>query len=182
MEYWLIKDRCIFCDIVSQDAESRRLVYENDNFVVLEPFASRLPFETWIYPKDHAPVFQSITDSALVSLADAVKETLQAIGTALSDPPYHMILHSGPVQAEKRYSTERARVQDFYHWHVEIIPRATRASGFEYGAGSTSTPFCPRMLPSSCERSSTKREQRLKTCRWPDGSCWRDPSAGAPDQ
>ncbi|MCX7017938.1 MAG: galactose-1-phosphate uridylyltransferase [Candidatus Sumerlaeota bacterium] len=134
-EYWQLKERCIFCDIITQDSRSPRLVYENDNFTVLEPFASRQPFETWIYPKDHAQSYHIITDSALDSLADALKVTLSALAQALADPPYNMIFHSAPVQPEKRYNSERARIQDFYHWHIEIIPHSAASIGLDYGTG-----------------------------------------------
>lgn len=134
-EYWRLKERCIFCDIINQDSDSRRLVYENDGFVVLEPFASKFPFETWVYPKEHLWAFHLLPDSYLPLLADALKVTMGAIARALGDPAYNLIFHSAPLQLEKKYHNLRAQVQDYYHWHIEIIPRATGVAGFEYGTG-----------------------------------------------
>lgn len=142
-EYWRLKERCIFCDIISQDTRSPRIVFENDNFTVLEPFASRQPFETWIFPKDHMPSYHTITDSAIDSLADALKITLTALAQALSNPPYSMIIHSSPAQPEKRYNTERAKMQDYFHWHIEIIPHSAAAIGFDYGTGFYINPVMP---------------------------------------
>jgi UDPglucose--hexose-1-phosphate uridylyltransferase len=34
-------------------------------------------------------------------------------------------------------------VQDYYHWHIEIIPRATKVAGFEYGTGFYINPVLP---------------------------------------
>ncbi len=46
------KERCIFCDIIRQErAAGVRLVSETDRFAVIEPYAPRFPFETWILPE-----------------------------------------------------------------------------------------------------------------------------------
>ena len=47
-------NRCVFCDLIAAEIRSaRRLVCENDGAVVLAPFASRVPFETWVIPRAH---------------------------------------------------------------------------------------------------------------------------------
>ena len=52
--FYDLKERCIFCDIIRQEsAAGVRLVMETDRFTVLEPYAPRFPFETWILPKRH---------------------------------------------------------------------------------------------------------------------------------
>ncbi len=41
-----VKERCIFCDIIRQELNSgTRIVSENRDFVALEPFTPRFPFE-----------------------------------------------------------------------------------------------------------------------------------------
>ena len=40
------------------NAEGTRLVAENADMVALAPYASRLPFETWILPKRHQSSFE----------------------------------------------------------------------------------------------------------------------------
>jgi UDPglucose--hexose-1-phosphate uridylyltransferase len=142
-DYWGMKERCIFCDIVGQDRRGRRLVYENNEFVALEPFASRFPFETWIYPLQHSSEFHRISDEGLAQLADTLKVTLGALEQALSNPAYNLVLHSAPCQPEKQYHTRRAQVNDYYHWHIEIIPRVTKVAGFEYGTGFYINPVLP---------------------------------------
>ncbi len=134
-EYYLLKERCLFCDIISQDSQSSRLVYENDHFVALAPFASKFPFETWVYPKEHSQSFHLIADNALPALADVLKTTLSAFRRAMSNPPYNLIIHSAPQNPEPSYHAPRAKVQDHYHWHIELIPRGTKLAGFEYGTG-----------------------------------------------
>jgi UDPglucose--hexose-1-phosphate uridylyltransferase len=135
LEYWNLKERCIFCDITSQDENGPRMVTASDHFVALAPFASKFPFETWIYPREHAAYFHQTPDEKLEDLARILKRTLTALALAINDPPYNLIIHSAPQNPEKAYHTRGARVQDYYHWHIEIIPRATKVAGFEYGTG-----------------------------------------------
>lgn len=134
-DHWTQKERCLFCDIINQDSQSPRLVYENQDFIALEPYASKSPFETWIYPKEHSPWFHTIPDVQLDSLGEILKVTLSAFAHAMAEPAYNLIIHSAPLQPEKSYHSTRARIQDHYHWHIEIVPRVYKVAGFEYGTG-----------------------------------------------
>src|SRR5437764_9952313 len=57
--FYDFKERCIFCDIISQEsAAGVRLVTESDRFTVLASYAPRFPFETWILSKQHESHFE----------------------------------------------------------------------------------------------------------------------------
>jgi UDPglucose--hexose-1-phosphate uridylyltransferase len=142
-EYWNVKERCLFCDMIDQDRRSNRVVYQNKSFVALEPFAAKFPFETWIYPVDHASAFHQAPDELLPDLADAILTTVRAFVTATPETPYHIIFHSAPDTPEKSYHTRQAPVEQHYHWHIEIMPRGNRVAGFEYGTGT----FINSVLP-----------------------------------
>ena len=48
--------RCLYCDLVEAEVRGQvRVVVKTDRFVVVHPFASRVPFETWILPTRHQP-------------------------------------------------------------------------------------------------------------------------------
>ena len=50
-DHYLLKERCLLCDVVSQEIrQGKRVVTLTDHFVVLCPFASRLAFEVMIVP------------------------------------------------------------------------------------------------------------------------------------
>jgi len=49
-DYFALKERCIYCDVVQQELKGRRLIAENADFVVFAPFASRFPFEMAVFP------------------------------------------------------------------------------------------------------------------------------------
>jgi UDPglucose--hexose-1-phosphate uridylyltransferase len=142
-EYWLVKERCLFCDMIAEDHRGGRIVYENDHFVSLEPFAAKFPFETWLYPREHGSAFHAIGDELLAPLADALLTTVNAFIAANPDTPYHIIFHSAPTAPEKSYHSKEAPVQDHYHWHIEIMPRGGRVGGFEYGTGTFINPVLP---------------------------------------
>src|SRR5450432_810898 len=76
--YFDYKERCIFCDIVRQESKSGvRVVTETDKFLVIEPYASRFPFETWILPRAHQSHFEDIDGPHLQNLAWALRSTLR---------------------------------------------------------------------------------------------------------
>jgi UDPglucose--hexose-1-phosphate uridylyltransferase len=46
----------------------------------------------------------------------------------------NFILHSSPLHE---------KTGDFYHWHLEIIPKLTQVAGFEWGTGFYINPVSP---------------------------------------
>jgi len=130
-----LKERCVFCDIVEQEtSDGKRMVIENDGFVVFCPFAARFPFETWLLPRTHVAAFERITDGEISLLASTLKETLTRLNIALNNPSYNYILHSAPCKTPDL---------EYYHWHLEIIPKLTRVAGFEWGTGFYINPTLP---------------------------------------
>jgi UDPglucose--hexose-1-phosphate uridylyltransferase len=133
--YYDYKERCIFCDITRTEiADGRRVVYENKGFVVLEPYAPKLPFETWIVPKQHHASFEEADRASLPLLANAMRTALRKLRAALDDPPFNFMLHTAP------FSDREAA---HYHWHVEIIPTLSQVAGFEWGSGFYINPTPP---------------------------------------
>ncbi|HAA85483.1 MAG TPA: galactose-1-phosphate uridylyltransferase [Kosmotogaceae bacterium] len=134
-EYFAFRDRCIFCDMANQERlEGTRIVEENDDFVAFAPFASRFPFETWILPRVHQYNFGSIEADQIDRFAAILKSVLLRIYTALDNPPYNFMLHTG-ISGEEG--------NQYYHWHLEIVPRLTRVAGFEWGSGFYINPVPP---------------------------------------
>lgn len=133
--YYDYKERCVFCDMVKQEINTQeRLVVENEDFIVFEPFAPRFPFETWILPKIHDCSFEDIQKKKVVNLARALKEILGRLNTALDNPPFNYIIHNAPLNASNL---------PYYHWHIEIIPKLTKVAGFEWGTGFYVNPTPP---------------------------------------
>jgi UDPglucose--hexose-1-phosphate uridylyltransferase len=134
-EYFHYHDRCLFCDIVRQESkEASRVVYEDSQFIVFCPFAARFPFEMEITPKTHMPFFEMIENDMVSNLAKALQTALKRMQTLLPGQPYNFVLHTSPCSDSYK---------DFYHWHIEIIPKLTKVAGFEWGSGFYINPTPP---------------------------------------
>ncbi len=130
-----IKERCVFCDIIRQETkDGARVISESADFVALAPYAPRFPFETWLIPKRHRARFEETTPGEFGSLARILKDTLARMNATLLTPPYNLIVHSAPLQDD---------AGEFYHWHVEVMPKLTRIAGFEWGTGFYINPTGP---------------------------------------
>ena len=143
-QYFDLKERCIFCDILRQELDSqKRVAGETAHFVALTPYASRFPFELWILPKEHYADFTHLTADHRLDLARMLKLILGKLSAILNDPPYNTILHTAPF---RRPRTGYWRTIDLdFHWHIEIMPRLTRVAGFEWGSGFYINPTPPEM-------------------------------------
>ena len=118
---------CVFCTMVEYESEQqKRVVFENEDFIALCPFASRAAFEVHVMPKKHSPYFERITDQQKIKLAEVFSKALGAIYKALNDPPYNFYIHSSPCDG-KDYP--------HFHWHIEILPHTATWAGFELETG-----------------------------------------------
>jgi len=132
------RERCIFCDLVAQELESGvRVVGQNAAFVAIAPFAARFPFETWILPLRHSATFETVSAADVHALAELLRQTLRRLRGALGDPAYNYVLHTAPARGDQ--------VDEFYHWHLEIMPKLTRVAGFEWGSGFYINPTPPEV-------------------------------------
>ncbi len=109
--------------------QGTRIVYQNERFVVLCPYVSKTPYELRIFPRDSSPYFEHLPDSDLPGFADALSATLRAVHDALGDPDYNFYIHTAPVARDP----EQRLDYEFYHWHVEVMPRIKVDAGFELG-------------------------------------------------
>ena len=136
LEYYKFKDRCIFCDMITQEREDNvRVVAENDQCIAISAYAARFPFETWVLPKRHEAVFTDhVRADNFYSLAKMMSEVLKKYVKVLNAPPYNYIIHTGPFGRED---------MPHFHWHIELIPRLTKIAGFEWGTGFYINPTPP---------------------------------------
>ena len=126
---------CIFCDVTAQELrDGRRTVSDTLPIIAIAPFASRVPFETWLMPRDHAPRFEEASDATLGAMAMVLKDVMARVDWALGRPAYNLVLHTAPFSGDADVA---------FHWHLEVIPRVTRWSGLEWGTGISRNPVSP---------------------------------------
>jgi len=124
-KYFKKNKKCVYCVMGNWERKVKtRIVFENEKFLVLCPFASKSAFQVIISPKKHLPYFEEITDEEKWSLAEAFKAALGKLYKGLGDPSHNFYLHTAPVDGKK---------YDHYHWHWTILPKTSTWAGFEIG-------------------------------------------------
>jgi UDPglucose--hexose-1-phosphate uridylyltransferase len=119
--------KCAHCEMNKWDVKHReRVVFENKEFLVVCPFASKSAFEMSITPKEHLPYFERITDAQKHQLAEAFFAAIRKLYKGLADPPYNFYLQTAPCDG---------RNHDYYHWHWVIAPKTSILAGFEMSTG-----------------------------------------------
>jgi len=125
--YFKSNKKCVFCDIIGwEEEEQKRIIFENDKFVVLCPFASRRAFEVWIIPKKHSPYFERMETEDKIQAGEALNQAIRKINEVLNKPDFNFYLHTAPCDG-KDYP--------HYHWHIEILPKTSIWAGFELSTG-----------------------------------------------
>jgi UDPglucose--hexose-1-phosphate uridylyltransferase len=132
--YYQENKKCIFCDLIAEEQKhSQRLILETDDFIVFAPYASRIPFEVSILPKEHQARFDYISDKAIGQLAYVLKVATGQLFIKLDDPAFNLYLHTMPFNHKKSLTHNEAS----YHWYLTAFPRLSTSvwGGFEYATG-----------------------------------------------
>src|SRR5271167_3799378 len=125
MPYYSEKERCLYCDVLRQELDSKqRLVAENTDFVAFTPFASRFPFEICVLPRSHNSAFNRISASEMGSLALILSDVLQKLENTLGEIPYNLSLQDRPFVRPRKDYWET--IEGDFHWHLEILPQVAR--------------------------------------------------------
>jgi UDPglucose--hexose-1-phosphate uridylyltransferase len=124
-DYFKAKERCVFCDIISQEIQQiQRVIEVRGDFIALGPYAPRVPYETWIMPRSHEAAFERFGLSRPASLRDLaalLRRTLQRVRTVTDE--FHLVLHTSPNSRHRSQSLDYWKTLDEdYHWHIEILP------------------------------------------------------------
>jgi UDPglucose--hexose-1-phosphate uridylyltransferase len=111
--------KCPFCQIIEIEKQSHRRCFENERMVAFTPYASKFPFEIWVFPKSHKKSLLNFDDKEMSDLADIMSKILKKLSTI--NVPYNYFLHYGI---------------EHLHFHIEITPRVAKWAGFELGSGT----------------------------------------------
>ncbi len=125
--YYKAHGQCVYCSILEwEKKENKRIIFENDAFAVITPYASRTAFEIWVLPKKHEPYFEKISSKNEFLLGEALGQAMRKLFFGLNNPSLNFYLHTAPCDG---------REYDRYHWHIEILPRTSIWAGFEMATG-----------------------------------------------
>lgn len=148
-DYFVNENRCLYCDIITEELEkSERVIINDKDFVVFHPYASRDAYETWIMPKRHYSSFGLLPEELLPGLAAILKTTLLGLYRELDNPAFNLIVDTTSTVDEE---------DPYYHWHIRVIPRTALIAGFEMGSGI----YINAALP---EDTASQMRQIIKSC------------------
>jgi UDPglucose--hexose-1-phosphate uridylyltransferase len=100
--------------------QKARIVYENDQFVVLVPFWAVWPFEAMILPRRHVPSIDQFDDAEIQGFADAYRRLTQAYDRVFDcEFPYTAGIHQAPVTAANH---------DHWQLHMHFYPPLLRSA------------------------------------------------------
>ena len=118
---------CLYCRTLQDELEAGdRIVLESEHFVTFIPYAALSPFHMWIFPRRHCSSFDTIDDREIADLAYNLKTVLAKLYYGLNNPDYNYTIRSIPMKEQETV---------YFHWYIAIIPRVSRAAGFELGSG-----------------------------------------------
>jgi UDPglucose--hexose-1-phosphate uridylyltransferase len=127
MRFWGDFASCLYCRTLADELSERvRVVTENASFVAFIPYAALSPFHLWITPRRHCANFGAVGDSELADLAAILRDVLRRLHVGLGDPDFNWVIRS--------LSPEESAVK-YFHWYLSLVPRVSRAAGFELGTG-----------------------------------------------
>lgn len=129
-EFYKKNNKHVFGVMIDWEKEQKkRIVFENEFFVALCPFASLFPYQVLILPKDREAHFSQLNEEAELPFAEALSTVLKKIKKGLDNPSFNYFIHSAPVGGALK------DLHEFYTWHVEIMPKFSTAAGFEIATG-----------------------------------------------
>lgn len=118
--YKAAHDICPYCDIIKQEARSKRKIFTDKYVVAFAPYASEFHYEAWLFTRRHLDNITKLNDQEITSFAVALKKILvkaQSIGLA-----YNFFLHQVISNTDQ-------------HFYLKIQPRDSVWAGVELDTG-----------------------------------------------
>lgn len=129
-EYMEEKGKCLICDMVDNEVEfGKRVIMENEHFIVFLPFYTEYPYGVYIASKSHKDNIAQFDDAEKEALASILKETVGTLDSLFDMKfPYMMCMHQSPVNS--------GDTSDYYHFHIEFFPPMRSKDKIKFCASS----------------------------------------------
>lgn len=111
----------LLADLVQEEVRRReRVVAIDDEAVALAPYASRLPYQLMIVPRQPRARFEDDGPTGAALLHDVLNRLARRLGAS---PPLNLWVRTAP------------RGADHFCWRIDVLPRLTHLAGLELGTG-----------------------------------------------
>jgi UDPglucose--hexose-1-phosphate uridylyltransferase len=124
---------CLYCNVVNREEASDRFIAGNDSWILIAPFFSQAPYETWILSREHVSNIEDLTDKQMSDLGQILRTSLSAMAELLDDPPYNFMFY---------------QLEYDYHFNLRIQPAISKIAGFEKSTGVYINPVPPEQAAS----------------------------------
>ena len=120
-DYFTKQKRSLLFDYVQQElALKERIIFENDDFVVLVPFWAIWPFEAMIAPKKHQENISDLTKNESKNFAEAISILTKSYDKLFNTSfPYSSGIHQAPTNGKNN---------KHWHWHMCFYPPLLRSA------------------------------------------------------
>ena len=120
-EYFLKNNSSLLGDYLQQELVAKeRIIFQNDDFVVLIPFWAIWPFEAMIAPKKVQKSILELSDAEAKNYAEAISVITQLYDKLFNTSfPYSSGIHQAPTNGEEN---------EHWHWHMSFYPPLLRSA------------------------------------------------------
>ena len=140
------KGICPMCVIVKKEESSKRIIGKTESFITFAPWASKHPYEHWIFPRQHEVSFVKSTQKGISELSEVIHKSIESLTKTLGIVAFNLVVHSSP---EKKTSKQ-------IHWHIEIYPRIETKTGLEISSNIQVN----KILPEEAAKKLAKNFQK----------------------
>ncbi len=132
-EYYEETGKNIFLMMNEEEQKAKkRIITENDSFIVYLPFFTDYPYGIYISAKQKLGSFLEFSDKQVSDFADILKQVTGMFDTLFCRKfPYMMGIYQLPVN-----SKEYDNVEEYYHFHVKFYPPLRGEKSIKYNASS----------------------------------------------
>ncbi len=144
--------RCLICDMNREEEKfSKRVIFENESFIVYLPFFSEYPYGIYISSKRHIQYITQFTKKETYDFAQTLKTAAGTLDSLFGFAfPYMMCMHQAPVNSDCDYG--------YYHFHIEFFPPMRSKEKIKFNA-SSETGAWAHCNPTSIEEKAEELKQ-----------------------
>ena len=140
-DYFNRTSRSLYGVVLDEElAAGTRVLSANEDFVAVLPWASQVPYQVRILPREQRSSFAGVDPDRLRPLARMLQGVLGRLERVLAAPDFNLTLGTAPLADEDN---------GYYRWHLDVLPRLATPAGFELGSGMAINPVLPEEAASA---------------------------------
>jgi UDPglucose--hexose-1-phosphate uridylyltransferase len=125
--YFARTGRCLACQVIEiERSQGERIIWSDDHFLAVVPYAASTGFEVMIIPKRHCADITLLDAQERLSLALAMGRLSGALDHVVGGSAYNLLFALG---------TTESLAAPWQHWYMMIRPRFGVDAGFESATG-----------------------------------------------